>query len=54
MYIIFLLTADLRRRTQTFLRRDPRGKKHVNRCAIKKSAGVCVCLAVKKVRAGLG
>jgi hypothetical protein len=31
---LFLLTADLRRRTQTFLPRDLRGKKHVNRCAI--------------------
>jgi hypothetical protein len=25
-----------------------RGKKHLNRCAIKKSAQGCVCLAVKK------
>jgi hypothetical protein len=32
--MIFLLTADPRRRTQTFLPRDPRGKKHANRFAI--------------------
>jgi hypothetical protein len=30
----FFLTADRRGRTQTFLPRDPRGKKLVNRCAI--------------------
>jgi hypothetical protein len=30
------LAADKRRRTQTFLPRDLRGKKHVNRSAIHK------------------
>jgi len=32
-YYVFL-TADTRRRSQTFLPRDPRGKKHVNHCVI--------------------
>jgi hypothetical protein len=32
--MIFYLTADARRRTQTFLPADPAGKKHVNRFAI--------------------
>jgi hypothetical protein len=31
----FILTADRRRQPQTFLPRDPRGKKPVNRFAIK-------------------
>jgi hypothetical protein len=32
--MIFSLTADLRRRPQTFLPADPAGKKHINRYAI--------------------
>jgi hypothetical protein len=32
--LFYFFTADCRRRPQTFLPSDPRGKKLVNRCAI--------------------